>query len=94
MSIRVTEEASEILRRSLALGKVDRATGGIRLRGARSLGGGYDVQVELAAGPEEGDITEEHDGIRIFVEAGVLEEIPNPVLEAELQHDIVKVLPG
>ncbi len=45
MGIEVTDEAIEVLRRSLDLGGVDPTTGGIRLRGATGLGGGFDVQV-------------------------------------------------
>jgi hypothetical protein len=36
MDIEITEEAVEVLRRSLELGNVDPSTGGVRLRTARS----------------------------------------------------------
>lgn len=94
MGINVTDEALEILKRSLELSKIDPAKGGIRLRSARSLSGGFDVQVELAEAALPGDEALECRGINIFVEPAVLDAIPNPVLEAELQHDIVKVLPA
>ncbi|MEA2460175.1 MAG: hypothetical protein QOH90_352 [Actinomycetota bacterium] len=93
MAIEVTEEAAEVLLRSLDLGGVDRASGGIRLRGARSLGGGFDVQVELAAGPEDGDDVIEAFGVRVFVGADVRDALPNAVVDLELQHDIVVVRP-
>jgi iron-sulfur cluster assembly protein len=93
MPIEITEAAAEVLLRSLELGGVDRETGGIRLRGARGLSGGFDVQVELAAGPEEGDAVHEEHGVRLFVPDEVLEAIPDAVVDLELQHDIVSVHP-
>jgi Fe-S cluster assembly iron-binding protein IscA len=94
MPIEVTEEAAEVLKRSLELGGVDRSEGGIRLRGARSLSGGFDVQVELAAGPEGDEQTIEAHGVRVFVGADVLEAMPDAVVDLELQHDIVSVRPA
>lgn len=94
MAIEVTESAAEVLRRSLELGGVDGSSGGIRLRGARSLGGGFDVQVELAEGPLEGDETIEAHGVRIFVGADVREAMPDAVVDLELQHDVVSVRPA
>jgi Fe-S cluster assembly iron-binding protein IscA len=93
MAIEVTEEAAQVLLRSLDLGGVDRASGGIRLRGARSLGGGFDVQVELAAGPEDGDGIIEAHGVRIFVAEDVRDAMPNAIVDLELQHDVVVVRP-
>lgn len=90
----VTEEAIEILRRSLELGDVDPDEGGVRLRGARGLGGGIDVQVELAAGPLEGESVVEAGGIRIFVDPSVTEAIPDAVVAVEPQHDKLVVRPA
>jgi Fe-S cluster assembly iron-binding protein IscA len=92
--IEITPAAAEVLTRSLTLGGVDRSEGGIRLRGARSLGGGFDVQVELAPGPEEGDDVTESQGIRLFVDPAVREAMPEAVVDLELQHDIVTVRPA
>ena len=94
MTIEMTEAAAEVLKRSLDLGNVDPATGGIRLRGARSLSGAFDVQVELAGGPESGDQTIEAHGIRLFVAPDVTEAMPDAVVDLELQHDIVSVRPA
>ncbi len=94
VDIQVTDEAVEILRRSLELGGVDTATGGVRLRAARGLGGGVDVQVELADGPLEGEAEIAAGGIRIFVDPAVIEAVPNPMVTVEPQHDIVVVRPG
>jgi hypothetical protein len=41
--IEVTQEAVEILHRSLELGNIDPASGGVRLRAAHGLGGGLDI---------------------------------------------------
>jgi len=94
VTIRVTDEALEVLRRSLELGGVDAASGGIRLRGARELGGGYRVHVELAAAPSEGEEVVETGGIRIFVDPSVSEAMPTGVVALEPEHETVVVRPG
>lgn len=93
MEIEITEQAVEVLRRSLELGNVDTSTGGVRLRTARALGGGLDVQVELAGGPLEGETVVERDGIRVFVDPSLREAVPDPVLTVEPQHENVVVRP-
>jgi Fe-S cluster assembly iron-binding protein IscA len=92
--IQVTEEAIDVLRRSLELGGIDPAAGGVRLRAARGLGGGVDVQVELADGPLEGETTVEASDVRLFVDAGVTEAIPNAVVAVEPQHETIVVRPA
>jgi len=92
--IQVTEEAIEVLRRSLELGGVDRTAGGVRLRAARGLGGGLDVQVELADGPLEGETTVESSDVRLFVDPSVTEAIPNAVVAVEPQHETIVVRPA
>jgi Fe-S cluster assembly iron-binding protein IscA len=94
MGIEVTDEAVEVLRRSLELGGVDRASGGVRLRGARGLGGGFDVQVELAEGPLEGEEVIDRDGVRIFVDPEISKAIPDAVVALEPQHEVVVVRPA
>lgn len=93
MEIEITDEAVEVLRRSLQLGNVDTSTGGVRLRTARGLGGGVDVQVELADGPLEGESVVEKEGVRVFVDPGLGEAVPDPVLTVEPQHETVVVRP-
>ena len=93
MDIEITEEAVEVLRRSLELGNVDPSTGGVRLRTARGLGGGVDVQVEFADGPLEGESVVEKDGVRVFVDPGLADAVPDPVLTVEPQHENVVVRP-
>jgi Fe-S cluster assembly iron-binding protein IscA len=94
MSIEVTDEAVEVLRRSLELGRVDVASGGVRLRGARGLGGGVDVQVELADAPLDGEQVIVAGGVRIFVDPEVTRAIPNAVVTVEPQHEVVVVRPA
>lgn len=94
MGIEVTEEATEVLRRSLELGGIDPGAGGVRLRGARGLGGGFDVQVELADGPLEGETILEGEGVRIFVDPQISKAIPEAVVALEPQHEIVVVRPA
>ena len=93
MEIEITDEAVEVLRRSLELGGVDLATGGARLRTARGLGGGVDVQVELAEGPLEGESVVEKGGVRVFVDPALADAVPDPVLTVEPQHENVVVRP-
>ena len=94
MRIEVTERAVEVLRRSLELGGVDPAEGGVRLRGARGLGGGLDVQVELADGPIEGESVVETGGVRIFVDPEVTSAWPEAIVAIEPQHEVVVVRPA
>ena len=94
MALEVTHEAKEVLARSLELAGVDPATGGIRLRAARGLGGGTDVQIELADGPTEGEQVLEIEGLRLFVDPRVTEAVPNPLIAVEHQHETVVVRPG
>jgi Fe-S cluster assembly iron-binding protein IscA len=94
VSIEVTDEAVEVLRRSLELGNVDTSRGGVRLRGARGLGGGMDIQVELADGPHEEERVIEREGVRIFVDPEVTNAIPDAVVAVEPQHEVVVVRPA
>jgi Fe-S cluster assembly iron-binding protein IscA len=92
MSIEVTPEAAGVLRRSLDLG------GGIataiRLRAARGLGGGLDVQVELADAPQPEEVVVELEGVTLFVDPEVSRAFPNAVVALEPQHDVVVVRPA
>ena len=94
MAIRVTDEALEVLRRSLELGRVDSASGGIRLRGGRELGGGTKIHVELADAPSEDEEVIEAGGIRIFVGSEVTGAMPDAVVALEPEHETVVVRPG
>jgi hypothetical protein len=89
----VTEEAVEVLRRSLEMGGVDPQQGGVRLRGARGLGGGFDVQVELADAPQGEDSLVEAGGIRLFVAPEITEAMPDSIVAVEPQHQIIVVRP-
>ncbi len=91
MDIQVTAEAVELLRRSLELGGVDPRRGGARLRPARALGGGVDVQVELAEGPLEGETIVETGGVRLFVDPELTRAISRPIVTVEPQHEVVVV---
>jgi Fe-S cluster assembly iron-binding protein IscA len=95
MGIEVTREAAEVLRRSLELGGVDPAgAGGVRLRGSHGLGGGFDIQVELAEKPLEGEEVVVGDGVRLFVDPRVTESIPDAVVAVEPQHQTIVVRPA
>jgi hypothetical protein len=94
MSMQVTEEAVEVLRRSLEMGGVDPDRGGVRLRGAHGLGGGFDVQIELAEAPLEAESVVDAGGVRLFISPEVTEALPESVVAVEPQHQIVVVRPA
>jgi Fe-S cluster assembly iron-binding protein IscA len=94
MEIEVTEEAVAVLKRSFELAKIDPATGGVRLRVARGLGGGASVQLEFAESPTDSEVVVESGGIRLFADPALPEAIPNPVVAVEPQHDRVVVRPS
>lgn len=93
MGIEITDEAVEVLRRSLDLGGVGEG-GGVRLRAAHGLGGGVDIQVELADGPLEGETVVEKDGVTVFVDPEVSKAIPSAIVALEPQHEVVVVRPA
>lgn len=93
MSLEVTDEAIEMLARSLEMGGIDKQRGGVRLRAARGLGGGTDIQVELAEGPSAGESIMERDGVRIFVDPSVAEAFPDAVVALDPQHDTIVIRP-
>jgi Fe-S cluster assembly iron-binding protein IscA len=94
VAIEITDEAVAVLQRSMELGGLDAAEGGIRLRAARGLGGGLDVQVELAEGPSEGESVVEAEGITLFVDPEVTRAMPDAVVAVEPQHELVVVRPA
>lgn len=95
MGIEVTGEAVEVLRRSLEMGGVDtKGGGGVRLRGARGLGGGVDIQVELADAPADEESVIETGGVRIFVAPEVTRAMPDAVVAVEPQHETIVVRPA
>lgn len=95
MSMEVTPEAAEVLKRSIEMGQLDvEAGGGVRLRGSKGLGGGFDIQVELADGPLEGETVIRQEGLNIYVDPQVTEAIPDAVVTLEPQHEIVSVRPA
>jgi len=91
VSIEITPEAIEVLRRSLALAP---HAAGVRLVAATGLGGGVSVQVELADGPTEGEHELERDGVRVFIDPSLTEAIPDPIVTVEPQHERVVVRPS
>jgi Fe-S cluster assembly iron-binding protein IscA len=94
MGIEITDEAVELLKRSMQLGSIDPASGGVRLRAARGLGGGLDVQVEFAQEALEGEDLVETAGLRLFVDPEIVRAIPHAVVAVEPQHDVVVVRPA
>lgn len=95
MGLHITSEAVAVLKRSLEMASVDISSeAGVRLRGARGLGGGSDVQVELAAGPSEGEMLVRCDGINVYVDPSVGDLYPEAVVALEPQHETIVVRPS
>ncbi|MDP9067465.1 MAG: hypothetical protein M3N53_03815 [Actinomycetota bacterium] len=94
MSIEITPDAAQVLRRSLRM--VDTSAvpdAGVRLRAAKGLGGGTEIQVELADGPSPGETVVEQEGVRIFVDPSVTDLYSDAVVALEPQHETVVVRP-
>ena len=99
MPIEVTDEAIEVLKRSLELGSAEARPGGVRpggvrLRGSRGLGGGFDIQVELADEALEGEEVIETRGLRLYIDPEVRRAIPDAVVAVEPQHETIVVRPA
>lgn len=89
MGMEVTDEALNVLRRSLAM---TGGSGGVRLRGARGLGRGFSVQVELADAPLPGEEVLEVQDVTIFVDPSVTEAYPDAVVTVSSEHENIVVL--
>lgn len=95
MGLRITSDAAAVLKRSLEMASIDTSSqAGVRLRGAKALGGGSEVQVELAAGPEPGEDLIRSDGINVYVDRSVAELYPEAVVALEPQHETIVVRPA
>lgn len=94
MSIEVTPEAAEVLRRSLDMSRVNPGSGGIRIRGSVALGGGFDVQVELADSPIAGEQVVEDKGVRLLIGEDITRAMPDAIVALEPQHEVVVVRPA
>ncbi len=91
MAVRVTDDAMRVLKRSMELGKVDPDTGGIRLRGSRSLSGGFHVQVEFAGSPDAGDEVVPLEGLSLFIDPALMSTIEDPVVDLSAEHERIVV---
>lgn len=95
MTLEITPEALEVLRRSLQLANVSPDSGGgVRLRSVRGLGGGARIEIELAEAPGDGETLIEDDGVRIFVDPSVTALFPDAVVAVEPQHEKIVVRPA
>jgi Fe-S cluster assembly iron-binding protein IscA len=88
MGVRITEQALDVIRRSLAQGGYDPAEVGVRLRVA-----GGAVRPRFAPGPEEGDETVEADGVRVFVDARIASSAPTVEIDLSSEHETLIVRP-
>lgn len=95
MGLQVSEEALEVLRRSMQLANIGPDDdGGVRLRSVTALGGGARIEVEFAAGLQAGETLIEGEGVRIFVDPSVSKLYPEAILAVEPQHERLVVLPA
>ena len=86
MTVRITPEALEVIRRSLAL--ADSPDMGVRLR----MAGGA-VRPRFAPEPEPGDVVVEQDGIRVFVADSVLAGYADVEIGVTPEHETLVVRP-
>lgn len=82
MSVRITSEALDIVRRSLELAKLDPAEAGVRLREA-----GGQVMPRFAREPEPTDEVVEADGLRLFVERQLVERYADAEIAVSDEHE-------
>lgn len=94
MGIEVTDEARAVLLRSLDLARVAGSPAGIRLRAAPALGGGVEVQVELADEAGEGERVVDLGDLRLFVDRSIETAYPDAVVALEPQHERIVVRPA
>lgn len=91
--VTVTDEAAEILARSLEMAGVDPVRGGIRLRGSTRLGGGFDVQVEMASEALEGEEEVRCGDLNLFIDPAVRAAFPTALVAVEPEHETIVVRP-
>lgn len=92
MSVEITPEAVAVLKRSLEMaGPAGPSATGVRLRSVRGLGGGAEIQIELADGPNEGESLVEAEGVEVYVDPSVTDLFPDAVVAVEPQHETVVV---
>lgn len=82
MSVRITPEALDVVRRSLELAKLDPAQAGVRLREA-----GGQVMPRFARGPEPTDEVVEAGGLRLFVERRIVERYADVEIAVSDEHE-------
>lgn len=66
----------------------------MRLRGSKSLGGGFDIQVEFADGQLEGETVLSREGINIYIDPAVSSAYPDALVSLEPQHETIVVGPS
>lgn len=88
MTVRITPEALEVIRRSLSLAGAESSDMGVRLR----MAGGA-VRPRFAADPEPGDVMVEQDGVRVFVAESVVQGHDNVEIGVTTEHETLVVRP-
>ena len=78
-----------MIRRSLELAKLDPSSIGVRLR----LAGG-EVRPRFAPEPQPGDAVVDAGGIRVFVDARILESTPDAEIGVSGEHEQLVVRSG
>jgi Fe-S cluster assembly iron-binding protein IscA len=94
VSITVTAEARDLLKRSLQLAGLTGAGAGARLRASRGLGGGLEVRVELADAPRPGEDVLQAGDVTLYVDPEVHRALPGAIVAVEPQHSTVVVRPA
>ncbi len=88
MTVRITPEALEVIRRSLSIAGAQSSEMGVRLR----LAGGA-VRPRFAADPEPTDVVVEQDGVRVFVAESILSDGDDVEIGVTAEHETLVVRP-
>jgi Fe-S cluster assembly iron-binding protein IscA len=89
MPLEVTSRAIEVFRRALDVGRMDPARIGIRVSIARGLTG-EEVRTGFAEQPEQGEVTMEVDGLRLFLPPGLAGR--DGTIDVADEHDRIVLL--
>jgi Fe-S cluster assembly iron-binding protein IscA len=88
MAVTITSDAVDLVRRSLELAKLDPSTAAVRLR----LAGG-DVRPNFVTAPLPDDLVVESDGVRVFVDRRITDELPDFEIAVSAEHERLIVRP-
>jgi Fe-S cluster assembly iron-binding protein IscA len=88
VTVRITPEALEVIRRSLSLAGAESSDVGVRLR----MAGGA-VRPRFATEPEPDDVIVEQDGVRVFIAESIVQGEDDVEIGVTAEHETLVVRP-